>query len=136
MDPGDAPEELFALVAVFAGFALLVASVGVAARRYGEAVESSRIEAAAGALLEAVLGDSRLSDGECLRARALNETASLDRLSPSRTYEVTVEDVVTGLRWAFGPGTRGDYRLALGATCLSHGRGLVAAARVAVAVGS
>lgn len=135
VDPGETPEELAALAAVFTGFALLLAAVGTAAQRAGDAGASERLDEAARRLLDAFLEAPELRDGSCLSASALNGTSDLDRLSPSRGYRVTVVDIVLRIAWGFGLGTWGDYRVAFGASCVAH-EVTVTAARVVVAVGS
>ena len=135
VDPGETPEELAALAAVFTGFALLLAAVGAGAVRTRDAAEAERLDEAAGRLLDAFLDDPELREGSCLSASALNGTSDLDRLSPSRGYRVTVVDIVLGIAWGFGLGTWGDYRVAFGASCVAH-EVTVTAARVVVAVGS
>jgi hypothetical protein len=134
VDPGETPEELVAIAAVFTGFALLLAAVGTAAVRTREASEMERIDEAAVRLLDAFLEVPELRLGGCLSAAALNGTVNLDALSPSRSYDVRVSDVVLGIGWGFGPGTRGDYRVAFGAACVAHGD-TVTPARVVAAVG-
>jgi len=135
VDPGETPEELAALAAVFTGFALLLAAVGAGAVRTRDAAEAERLDEAAGRLLDAFLDAPELREGRCLSASALNGTLDLDRFSPSRSYRVAVTDVVLGTTWDFGPGTQGDFQVAFGASCVAHERA-VTAARVVVAVGS
>ena len=135
VDADEAPEELFAMAAVIAGFLLLVAALGVAVERGRARSEAARMGEELAALRDAFLADPILSDGGCLDARALNLTADLARLSPSRSYEVLVSDIATRLQWTFGDGVRGDSRVSLSAACIRYGRDLVTAARVSVAVG-
>jgi len=128
-------EELFALAAVIAGFLLLLGSLGLAVERGRARAESKRLEEDLAALRDAFLQDGQLSEAGCLEAEALNRTEDLDRLAPSRSYEVRVTDTATGLLWTFGGGVHGDTRVSLSAACIRYGRSLVTPGRVSVAVG-
>ena len=124
-----------AIAAVFTGFVLLLAAVGTASVRTREGSDEERIEQAAVRLLDAFLEVPELRDGACLSAALLNGTPDLDHLSPSRSYDLRVSDIVLGIEWAYGPGTRGDYRVAFGASCVAH-EDTVTVGRVVAAVGS
>jgi hypothetical protein len=134
VDTGETPEEIIAVATVLTGFVVLLAAVGTAARRAEALSESARLESAAGELLASFLGDVALRRGRCLDGLQL-DTLVLDRLSPSRSYLVTVDDV-RGLRtWSYGGGLRGDFRTASAAACVDFGTA-VHPARVSAAVGA
>jgi len=135
VDPGETPEELFAIMAVITGFLLLTAAVATSFHRAQIEEAGRRLEAAAADLLAAFLEDPALRHGTCLDAFALDATDGLGRLSPSRSFHLLVEPIRAGPPWSFGNGTVGDFRVALSAACVVRGD-VVSAARVAVAVGS
>ncbi len=117
-------DDLALLAVAVLAFSLFFASLASSYAMREGAARDERLQRAAEDLLRAFVDDRRWTDGHGRILREAMETVSPDDVAGAasgRPFRLSVWDLDTGERWAFGDGAGGDRRTATTAANLLSG---------------